>query len=214
MNLASYIDHTFLKPDCTQQDIERACKEAILHGFAAVCVPPFYVKLAAGLLEGRKVKVATVIGFPMGYTATPAKVEEIKKAIDDGADEVDAVVNICAVKSGNWNFVANDIDSMATAAHLKGKAIKIIMEAELLTETEITQLCQAALESQADFVKASTGFNSTEAGVETIRLLKSIVGDKVKIKAGGDIRTKADAERLIEAGAQRIGSSVLPAWPL
>lgn len=204
MNLASYIEHTVLKPDCSPQDIEQACKEAILRGYAAVCVPPFYVKQAVGLLEGEKVKVATVIGFPLGYTTTPAKVEEIKKAIEDGADEVDAVANVCAVKSGNWNFVANDIDSMATAAHLKGKAIKVILETELLTEAEITKLCKAAIEAQADFVKASTGFNGQGASLEVVRLLKKVAGNKLKVKAAGNIQNRLDAERFIDAGAQRI----------
>ncbi len=205
MNLASYIDLNILKPDCRLQDIEQACKEAALHGFTAVCVPPFYVKQAAGLLEGQKVKVSTVVGFPMGYHPTPAKVEEIKRAIDDGAEEVEAVVNLCAVKNNNWNFVANDIDSMATAAHLKGKSIKIILETGLLNEEEIKKLCQIAIDSQVEYLKAATGYNGQDDTIEAVKLLKSIVGDKARIKASGGVRSKWDAERFIEAGAQRVG---------
>ncbi|MCO6479829.1 MAG: deoxyribose-phosphate aldolase [Phaeodactylibacter sp.] len=205
MNLASYIDLNILKPDCRLQDIEQACKEAALYGFAAVCVPPFYVKQAAGLLEGRKVKVSTVVGFPMGYHPTPAKVEEIKRAIDDGAEEVEGVVNLCAVKNNNWNFVANDIDSMATAAHLKGKSIKIILETGLLSEEEIKKLCQIAVDSQVEYLKAATGYNGQDDTIEAVMLLKGIVGDKARIKASGAIRSKWDAERFIEAGAQRVG---------
>ena len=207
MNLASYIDHTILKPDCRLEEIEQVCKEAVLHGFATVYVPPFYVKPAADLLEGQKTRVGTVIGYPMGSASTPAKVEEIKRAIDDGADEVEAVVNLCAIRNNNWNFVANDIDSMATATHLKGKAIKILFERSLLTDEEVRKICQIALESQADFIKGSTGFNGQDDSVETVQLLRAIVGDKVKIKASCKITSRADAERFIRAGAQRIGTS-------
>ncbi|MCB0568421.1 MAG: deoxyribose-phosphate aldolase [Phaeodactylibacter sp.] len=207
MNLASYIDHTILKADCTTKDIRRVCDEAAQYGFYAVCVPPFYVKYAASALEGKPVKIATVIGFPMGYTTTPSKVEEIKRAIDEGADEVDAVVNLCAVKDGNWNFVMNDVDSMCTAAHMKGKSIKLILETGLLNDKEITRLCEIALEAGVDFVKTSTGFNGGGATLEAVQLIRKQVGDKVKIKASGGIRTRQDAERFIEAGANRIGSS-------
>ncbi len=207
MNLAGYIDHTILKPDCTLQDIKRLCEEAVQHGFPAVCVPPFYASYASGQLRGKGVKVATVIGFPMGYATTPSKVEEVKRAIDDGADEVDAVVNICAVKNRNWNFVSNDIDSMTTAAHLKGKVIKIILETGLMTDEEITKLCEICLNAGADYIKTSTGFNGQGATIEAVRLIKSVVGDKARIKASGGIRSRWDAERFIEAGAQRLGSS-------
>jgi deoxyribose-phosphate aldolase len=207
MNLASHIDHTILKSDCSAQEIKQLCAEALQYGFAAVCVPPFYVNYAAGLLEDQAVKVATVVGFPMGYAPTPAKIEEIKRTIDDGTDEIDAVINLCAVKDGNWNFVKNDIDSMCTAVHLKGKQIKLILETGLLTEPEIIKLCQIALETQADFVKTSTGFNGPGASLDAVRLMKSVVGDKIKIKASAGIRTREDALRFIEVGAVRIGSS-------
>ncbi len=207
MNLADYIDHTILRPDCSTEDIKRLCAEAIQFGFATVCVPPFYVKNAYELLLNTKVKVSTVVGFPMGYAATPAKVEEIKRALDDGASEVDAVINICAVKSSNWSFVKNDIDSMVMAAHLKGKHIKIIFETGLLSETEIVNLCDICLEVKPDFVKTSTGFNGEGATLPVVHLLKQQLQDQVKIKASGGIRTQADALRFIEAGVKRIGSS-------
>ena len=210
MNLSSYIDHTILKPDCNTQDIQRICEEAMTHNFAAVCIPPFYVSLAANLLEESPVKVATVIGFPLGYNTTPAKVEEVKKAIDEGADEVDAVINICAVKNANWNYVANDIESVVTATHLKGKKVKIILETGLLTSDEIKKVCELCVKSGADFVKTSTGFSDTGATIEAVNLMRETVGKKAKIKASGGIRTPEDAQRFVEAGASRLGTSSGP----
>ncbi|MBK6623312.1 MAG: deoxyribose-phosphate aldolase [Saprospirales bacterium] len=157
MQLAEKIDHTILKPDCTLKDIQSVCEEAISHRFYSVCVPPFYVKDAFQFLEKTNVKVTTVVGFPMGYATTPAKVEEIKRAIDDGAEEVDAVVNICAVKSGNWNYVRNDVDSMTRIAHMRGKTIKVILETGMMTQEELDRLCKVCIESEVDFVKTSTG---------------------------------------------------------
>ncbi len=207
MNLASFIDHTLLRPDCTLEDIQRVCREAEQHGFAAVCIPPFYVKKAADLLAETPVKVATVIGFPMGYSATPAKVEEIKRAVDDGAHEVDVVVNLCALKSGNWNYVRNDIDSVTTAVHLKGRRVKIILETGILTPEETTRVCEICLEVKPDFVKTCTGFNGGGATLEAVARLREAVTDQIKIKASGGIRTHAEALAFIEAGAARLGSS-------
>ena len=207
MNLASFIDFTLLKADCTPGDIRLLCERALQHQFASVCVPPFYVKQASELLADSTVKVSTVVGFPMGYSATPAKVEEIKKALDEGADEVDGVVNICAIKSGNWNYVRNDVDSMTTAVHLKGKTIKIIVETGLLTPAELEKLCALALEIKPDFVKTSTGYNGEGATVASVQHLRELLQGKIKIKASGGIRTAEEATRLIEAGASRIGSS-------
>lgn len=207
MNLNSYIDHTLLKPDCLSEDIEQLCREAVQHHFAAVCVPPFYVSQAAELLKNTEVKVATVIGFPMGYAYTPAKIEEIKRAISEGADEIDAVINLCALKSGNWNYVTNDIDSMATATHLKGKQIKMILETALLTRDEIARLAEICLEKEVDYVKTSTGFNGGGATIEHVQLLNELLGGKAKIKASGGIRSRWEAEQFIQAGADRIGTS-------
>lgn len=207
MDISPYIDFTLLKADTTPDDIRKLCELAVKYQFASVCVPPFYVKQAAEQLADAKVKIATVVGFPMGYAATPAKVEEIKKALDDGADEVDAVINLCAVKSGNWNYVRNDMDSMTTAVHLKGKTIKIIIETGLLSEAEIKKLCELALDIKPNFIKTSTGFNGEGATVQSVQLLHKLLAGKIRIKASGGIRTPEDAARFIEAGAARIGTS-------
>ncbi len=206
MKLASKIDHTVLKPDCRLDDIKKLCAEAIEYDFGAVCVPPFYIKDAARILEEAKPKVSSVIGFPFGYAATAAKVEEIKRAINDGADELDVVVNICAVKDGQWSFVKNDIDSMTRAIHLKGKVVKIILETSLLSEEEIVQLCNICREVEVDFVKTSTGQNGG-ATLETVQLLRQHLPNGVKIKASGGIRNLQQAQALIDAGAARLGTS-------
>jgi len=207
MNFASVIDHTILKPDCSIDDIKQLCAEAIAHQFAAVCVPPYFIKDAARLLDGENVMVSTVIGFPFGYTATVAKVEEIKRAINDDIDELDVVINIAAVKSGHWNHVKSDIDSITMAAHLKGKIIKVIFETALLTKEEIKKLCTICNEKGVDFVKTSTGFNGVGATEEMILFLKENLSPKIKIKASGGIKNKEQAEALIKAGADRLGTS-------
>jgi deoxyribose-phosphate aldolase len=207
MNLNGYIDHTLLRPDCTTEDIEKLCREAQQHQFAAVCIPPFHIKRAADLCENSLVKVATVVGFPMGYASTPSKIEEIKRAIDEGASEIDAVINICAVKSGNWNYVTNDIDSLTTATHLKGKQIKIILETALLTQEEIERLVGVCLDKEVDYLKTSTGFNGGGATLEAVELLARLANGKAKIKASGGIRSRWEAEQFIKAGADRIGTS-------
>jgi len=206
MSLAQKIDHTILKADCTPEEVVQLCHEALEHGFAAVCIPPYYIKQAVNILEDSMVSVATVIGFPMGYSNTPSKVEEIKRAIDEGIDEVDVVINVAAVKDANWNFVKNDIDSTTRAAHLKGKTVKIILETTLLTAEEIERLCEICSEVGVNYVKNSTGFNGG-ATVEIISNLRNLLHEDIKIKASGGIRTTADAEKLIAAGADRIGSS-------
>lgn len=207
MNLASTIDHTILKPGITIEDVKIKCQEAKDYAFAAVCIPPYYVNETANLLEDSRVKVATVVGFPMGYSAVSAKVEEIKKAVNDGADELDAVINICAVKSGNWNFVKNEIESLTTACHMKGKILKLIIETGMLTEEEIRQVCEISVVADVDYIKTSTGMNGPGASVEVVKLLREILPKKIKIKASGGIRDKAFAEQLIQAGADRIGTS-------
>lgn len=206
-DLAKAIDHTLLTPNATVNEIKQLCKEAIEYGFAAVCVPPYFVKEAVKQLENHRIKVATVIGFPMGYSATPAKVEEVKRAIDEGIDEIDVVVNICAIKEGNWSYVRNDIDSMTRAAHLKGKIIKVIFEMGLLEMDEVKQLCKICQEVDVNYIKTSTGINGTPATVEMVKTLKALAGKEIKIKASAGIRTYDDAIQLINAGAHRLGTS-------
>ena len=207
MDIASYIDHTILRPDCTTGDIKKICAEAMAHHFCSVCIPSFYVREAYRLLEDTPVKVGTVVGFPMGYSPTAAKVEEIKRAIDEGVDELDVVISICAVKDKKWNYLRNDIYTMTTAAHLKAKTIKVIIETGLLSEEEITKVCELCLEIQPDFLKTSTGFNGEGASLYSVRLLHQLVGSQIKIKASGGIRDRETALQMIEAGAKRIGTS-------
>ncbi len=206
MNIASVIDHTILRPDCSLNDIKRICTEAIEYQFAAVCVPPYFIKDAAKFLEGTSVKVCTVIGFPLGYSATVAKVEEIKRAINDDIDELDVVINIAAVKSEHWNHVKNDINSITMAAHLRGKVIKIILEYSLLTKEELKKVCAICNDNGVDFVKISTGFYGKDTTEEMVRFLKENLSSKIKIKASGAINSIEHAEALLNAGADRLGT--------
>jgi len=205
--LSGMIDHTILKPDCSVEEVKILCQEAIDNKFAAVCIPPYFAGDAARLLQDHPVKVATVIGFPMGYSSTPAKVEEVKRAIDDGVDELDVVINICAVKNRNWAYVKNDINSVTTATHIKGKIVKVILETGMLTDSELDKLCDICLEIGVDFVKTSTGYNGKGATIETVEFLQSKLQDKVKIKASGGIDNHKKATDLINAGANRLGCS-------
>ena len=205
--LSQYIEHTLLKPNATIQEVKDLCYEAMNNEFHGVCIPPYFVKYTAQVLSNSPVKVITVVGFPMGYSATPAKVEEVKKAIHEGADEVDVVVNICAVKDKKWGFVRNDIQSVTAAAHLRGREIKIILETALLNNDEIKQICDICNLNDVNFVKTATGYSQVNTSPEVIRLLKSFINYDMKIKASGGIRTEAEALALIEAGATRIGTS-------
>lgn len=207
MNLARYIDHTILKPDCSLAEIKKCCDEAVQYQFAAVCVPPYYVKDAVASLEKSTVKISTVVGFPMGYATTPAKVEEIKRAIDEGADELDAVINLCAVKNKNWNHVKNEVETLTTACHMKGKILKLILETGLLSEEEILRLCKISSDVGVDFVKTSTGINAAGASPQIVRFLRKNLPSDIKIKASGGIRDRNFAEELISCGADRLGSS-------
>lgn len=206
MNLASTIDHTILSADCRLEDVEKLCDEAMEFNFASVCVPPYFVKEAARKLEDSRVKVSTVVGFPNGYSATPGKVEEVKRAINDGADELDVVANICAIKQGNWNFVKSDLESLTMAAHLKGKIIKVIFETALLTEEEMLKLCNICTDLGVNYVKTSTG-TIGGATVEIVTFLRNTLPKNVKIKASGGIRTGAQAKAFVDAGASRLGTS-------
>lgn len=207
MNLASRIDHTLLKADASEKEIKKLCAEAKEHGFAAVCIPPYFVRKCKLWLNGCEVKVATVVGFPLGYSHTPAKVEEARRAIDEGADEVDMVINIIALKAGDWNYLKNELTSVATIVQLRGGKLKVILETGLLTDAEIIKACELCAEMTVDFVKTSTGFSQPGATVEAVKLLRANLPRAIKIKASGGIRDKEFALQLIEAGADRLGCS-------
>lgn len=206
MKLAGLIDHTALRPDTTKEQIEKLCSEAIEYGFASVCVNPSYVKLCSELLTNSRIKVCTVIGFPLGATTTATKVAEASEAMENGATEVDMVINIGAIKSGDFDFVEKDIKAVVQAA--KGKAlVKVILETCLLTEEEKKLCCKICKEAGADFVKTSTGFSTGGATVEDVKLMRSIVKPNLGVKASGGIRDYATANAMVEAGASRIGAS-------
>lgn len=207
MNVARYIDHTNLKAYASREDVVRLCEEAKRYGFYAVCVNPYRVKVAKEALRGTDVKVVSVIGFPLGATPTEVKVFEAEKAIEAGADELDMVINIGALKDGDLEYVKNDIASVVEKAHASGVLVKVIIETCYLTDEEKVTACKLAMEAGADFVKTSTGFGSGGATVEDVRLMKSVVGDKMGVKAAGGIRTYEQAVKMIEAGATRIGTS-------
>ncbi len=207
MNFAQYFDHTFLKPDTSDADVNRVVQEALDHGCRGVCIPPYFVHQAAEQLGSTSTtKVVTVIGFPYGFASTPAKIEDIKRALDDGAQEIDIVVNLGAIRAGNWNYVHNDIDRCSTAVRLRGKVCKIILETGLLSEEEIIRLCQICNESGVDFAKTSTGVNGPGASVAAVRLLRQHLNEQIKIKASGGIRSRAAPRALTAAGAARIGA--------
>lgn len=205
--LPDLIDHTTLKIDTKKTDIKKLCGEAESNNFYAVCVPPYFVRNASMLLKDSDVKIATVIGFPLGYSATPAKAAEIHKAIDDGADELDVVINMSAVKSGDWNYVQNDIKTVALATQMKGKVIKVILETGLLNKKEIKKLCEICTEVGVNYVKTSTGFNGDGATVEVVEFLRENLPNTIKIKASGGIRSAKKAMKMVAAGADRLGTS-------
>lgn len=205
--MARMIDHTLLKPDATKEKVTQLCKEALQYHFASVCINPGYVKYCANLLEGSDVKVCTVIGFPLGSTTTESKVFEARNAIENGATEVDMVLNIGLLKSGENEFVKKDIQSVVEETH-KGKAIlKVILETCLLTDDEKIIACQLSKQADADFVKTSTGFSTGGATVHDVELMRATVGPLIGVKASGGIHNKAEAKAMIAAGATRIGAS-------
>jgi deoxyribose-phosphate aldolase len=205
--IAKYIDHTVLKPTTLLGDIEKLCTEAMQYGFAAVCVPPLFVKKAVALVAGSDIKVATVIGFPFGYSAIEAKVAETVLAIVDGADELDVVINISAIKNNDWQFLANEINSLMPIIRQKGKIVKIIIESGVLTDNEIIQCCDLYGTAGVDFMKTSTGYAEKGATVEAVTLMRRHLADAIKIKASGGIKSYTFAQQLIAAGADRLGCS-------
>ncbi|HRN95537.1 MAG: deoxyribose-phosphate aldolase [Chitinophagales bacterium] len=207
MKLASYIDHTLLKADTSEAEIEQLCNEAKEHNFVAVCVPPYFVRKCKQWLKDSDVKIATVVGFPLGYAHTPAKVEEARRAIDEGANEIDMVINIIALKANDLNYLKNELTSAATIVQLRGGKLKVILETGLLTQEEMLRACKLCTELSVDYVKTSTGFIEKGATVEDVKFLRANLPKSIKIKASGGIKTKEDAEALIKAGADRIGTS-------
>lgn len=206
MNLSKFIDHTLLKADAREEEIVKICKEAKEYGFASVCVNAFRAPLVKRELEGSDVKVCVVVGFPLGATTKEVKAFETKQAIENGAQEVDMVLNVGALKDKQYDVVLADIKSVVEAA--KGKAIvKVILENCLLTKEEIVKASQLSKEAGADFVKTSTGFSTGGAVAEDIKLMRETVGARMGVKASGGVRTTKDAEEMIAAGASRIGAS-------
>jgi deoxyribose-phosphate aldolase len=205
-DLARYIDHTLLKPDATREEVEQLCREAAQFCFASVCVNPNWVALCRELLRGSGVRVCTVIGFPLGAHLPDTKAYETRRALEQGAEEVDMVINIGALKSRDYALVEQDIHGVVTAA--AGRAIvKVILETALLSRDEKVMGCTLAKAAGADFVKTSTGFGGGGATVEDIQLMRETVGPEMGVKASGGVRTKEDAEKMVAAGATRIGAS-------
>ncbi len=207
LNVAKTIDHTLLKPEATADQVAQLCYEAKKHHFASVCVNPTHVKLCAELLKGTDVKVCTVIGFPLGASATEVKVYEAQVALRNGATEIDMVINIGALKAKDLDLVAKDIRAVVATVHAAGALVKTIIETSLLTNEEKVMVCLIAKEAGADFVKTSTGFSGGGATVEDVALMKRTVGPTVGVKASGGVRTREDALNMIKAGATRIGAS-------
>lgn len=205
--VASMIDHTLLKADATHDQIAQLCYEARKYGFASVCVNPTNVKLCAELLKGSDVEVCTVVGFPLGATPTEVKVFETQQAIQDGATEVDMVINVGALKSRDYELVEEDIAAVARTCHAHNAILKVIIEAALLTDEEKVIACQLSKVAGADFVKTSTGFGPGGATPQDVALMRRVVGPEIGVKAAGGIRTAEDAQKMIEAGANRIGAS-------
>ncbi|MDQ7822125.1 MAG: deoxyribose-phosphate aldolase [Candidatus Eremiobacteraeota bacterium] len=203
--LALMIDHTLLKPDATREDVIKLCKEAKQYVFASVCVNPGYVKLSAECLKGSPVKVCTVIGFPLGATTSVTKAMETRDAIANGAEEIDMVINVGALKAGNYDLVEKDIEAVVEAA--SGYLVKVIIEAALLTDEEKVMACKLSKRAGADFVKTSTGFGPGGATAHDVELMRQTVGKYMGVKASGGIRDFATAQKMIKAGATRVGAS-------
>ncbi|HEV2488625.1 MAG TPA: deoxyribose-phosphate aldolase [Candidatus Acidoferrales bacterium] len=205
--IARLIDHTLLKPDATREQVRKLCEEAAKFCFASVCVNPWYVSLAAELLRGTAVKVCTVVGFPFGATLPQVKIFETEEVTKQGAQEVDMVLNIGALKSGQDEIVESDIRGVVEASHRGGAICKVILEMAMLTTEEKVRGCIAAKNAGADFVKTSTGFGPGGATAEDVALMRAVVGSEVGVKAAGGVRSLEDLQKMVQAGATRIGAS-------
>jgi deoxyribose-phosphate aldolase len=208
MNISGKIEHTLLAPGTTESDIRRIAEEALKYKFVGVCIPPYFVRDLYRHTETSNLKIITVAGFPMGYSSTVVKNEELRRALDEGASAVDAVINIAAVKSDDWPYVASEIETLTRSAHLKGKEIKLILETGILTPEELEKLVGLGLASGVDYFKTSTGFGGLEGATpETIAHLRTLVKNNAKLKASGGIRTADQVKALLDAGADTIGTS-------
>lgn len=206
-SVARMIDHTLLKPEATPEEISKLCSEAMTYNFASVCINPCYVKMCNELLKGTQVKVCTVIGFPLGAATTEIKRAEAEQALQNGAQEIDMVINIGMLKQGDYDYVFNDINQVVLAGKKYNALCKVIIETALLTDEEKVKACLISKEAKADFVKTSTGFSKGGATAGDVALMKYVVGSTVGVKASGGIRTAEDAKLMIESGADRIGAS-------
>ena len=205
MGLNKYIDHTILKATASSTDVQKLCEEAIEHEFYSVCVNGCYVADAKHLLQGTDVKVAAVVGFPLGAMTTAAKVFEAKEAVENGASEIDMVINVAKLKDGEFEYVENEIRQIKEA--IGDNVLKVIIETCYLTDEEKVKACELSLAAKADFVKTSTGFGTDGATYEDVKLMKSVVGDNAKVKASGGVRDKETAQKYINLGAERLGTS-------
>ena len=205
MGLNKYIDHTILKATASSADVQKLCAEAIEHEFYSVCVNGCYVADAKHLLQGTDVKVAAVVGFPLGAMTTAAKVFEAKEAVENGASEIDMVINVAKLKDGEFDYVENEIRQIKEA--IGDNVLKVIIETCYLTDEEKVKACELSLVAKADFVKTSTGFGTGGATYEDVKLMKSVVGDNAKVKASGGVRDKETAQKYVDLGAERLGTS-------
>lgn len=205
MGLNKYIDHTILKATASSSDVQKLCEEAIEHEFYSVCVNGCYVADAKHLLQGTDVKVAAVVGFPLGAMTTAAKVFEAREAIENGASEIDMVINVAKLKDGEFDYVENEIRQIKEA--IGDNVLKVIIETCYLTDEEKVKACELSLVAKSDFVKTSTGFGTGGATYEDVKLMKSVVGDNAKVKASGGVRDKETAQKYVDLGAERLGTS-------
>ena len=205
MELNKYIDHTILKATASSSDVQKLCEEAIEHEFYSVCVNGCYVADAKQLLQGTDVKIAAVVGFPLGAMTTAAKVFEAKEAVENGASEIDMVINVAKLKDGEFEYVENEIRQIKEA--IGENVLKVIIETCYLTDEEKVKACELSLVAKADFVKTSTGFGTGGATYEDVKLMKSVVGDNAKVKASGGVRDKETAQKYVNLGAERLGTS-------
>lgn len=206
-NLHAHIDYTLLRPGCTRTEIATLCETAIANRYAAVCVPPYYLTLARQHMAGSAVKLCSVVGFPHGMHLTDNKLQEAESLLQEGADELDMVINPCMVRDGLWHELAHEISSFVAICHEGGAMAKIILETGTLDENDIRKLCEICANAKADFAKTSTGYAAKGAEIETVALMRSVLPPSVKIKASGGIRTAEQAAAFIAAGADRIGTS-------